>query len=287
MPRLLPFLLLVACVAPLAAEPALVAVTLKSGRTFHGVVDRATNDQTLVLRSGSASIALQRPIAWERVELAESAGKPLTPNELKQLAANDQGGPPPPPANETRPGVIIRHYPPQPEPLEPAAETRPNPPMSLRMDAAVMNWDQDVEQDGLLVLLEPLDAYGNLTPVSGTVEVVWYGGRRRDFNMGPYDNGWKAERLGLWQVPLRSEDLTYRGYVVKLPFQNMHPDFDIRIVNYSLVNVRLNVPGRGAFEASLDGVRVRPWSPFRDMLQQRERTRWLPTEVTGLGKNSP
>lgn len=269
------------CSSPAAAQTP-ISVTLQSGRTFAGIVDRASDDKTLVLRSGSATVSMQRPIAWESVASAMNGDQAISIDDLKKLAAADNGAAAPTIDNVTKPNLIIRRYPPPPppEPQPPA----PNPPNSLRMDAAVVNWDQDVENDGLLVMLEPVDVNGFVTPVSGTAEITWYGGR---FSGGWPDRGWKAERLGYWQVPVRSSELTYRGYLLKLPFQNLSPEFDMRMVNYSLVNVRLNVPGAGMLETSLDGIRVRPWSPFRDMLQQRNQTRWLPTEMTGRGKNSP
>jgi hypothetical protein len=63
----------------------------------------------------------------------------------------------------------------------------------------------------------------------------------------------------------------------------LHPEFDSDwfASPYGLVHVRLVAPGHGTFDASQDGLRIRPWAPSRDSLELKGYPRFLPTEAVG------
>jgi hypothetical protein len=148
----------------------------------------------------------------------------------------------------------------------------------VRIDAYVANWDQDVEVDGLVVHVFPLDCDGLVTPVDGTLNVTLVGqqlGAVRDREPFPH--------LGQWTRAVCLEDFGPAGAVYRLPFQAVHPEFDLRVSSGALAHARLIVPGSGTFEDSQATLRIRPYSAFRDHLQQRRGTRFLPVERTGRG----
>ncbi|MEX2173467.1 MAG: hypothetical protein WD872_03840 [Pirellulaceae bacterium] len=58
----------------------------------------------------------------------------------------------------------------------------------------------------------------------------------------------------------------------------MHPEFDTDWSGVGLVHVKFVAPGHGVFEDSRDAVRIRPFAPLRDQLQQKHMPRFLPTE---------
>src|SRR5206468_2719111 len=54
---------------------------------------------------------------------------------------------------------------------EPLAEELPLPRVArVAFDASIANWDADVETDGVLIVVAPLDIDQRLMPVSGTLE---------------------------------------------------------------------------------------------------------------------
>ena len=80
---------------------------------------------------------------------------------------------------------------------------------------------------------------------------------------------------------LTPQDLTPRGYAFRLPFQAIHPEFNLQVGSVGLVHARLAVPGTGVFEATTNTISVRPVNPIRDRLQVQQGSRFLPTERTG------
>jgi len=67
---------------------------------------------------------------------------------------------------------------------------------------------------------------------------------------------------------------------VPLPFAAVHPEFTSGVDHFGLVHVRLTVPGSGVFEQSLDGVRLRNWSPVRNGMYLQNGRRFFSTERT-------
>ena len=73
------------------------------------------------------------------------------------------------------------------------------------------------------------------------------------------------------------------GYMLKLPYQSVHPEFDREINPFGLVHVRMAIAGHGVFEASSAMVRLRPYSSVRDHQQQWRGRRFFHQEMTGRG----
>ena len=261
-----------------------VTIELVSGRTFSGQVDPRTTHEQLWLRFTKGRIVIRRPFAWDQVGYAELAGEAISLPDLRTRLLGEQ-----PAATEPGAGNLgcrfgstdleLRSHRPCRRSYELA---RPKPPKffdpvcSINIEAAVANWDADVENDGILVYVRPLDCTGSMVPAAGTLEVELVG-------EGPGNPSLPETfpTLGRWAQMLRADELTPRGYVFRLPFQAIHPEFNLQVGPAGLVHAQLAVPGRGVFEATTNTISVRPINPFRDRLQVQQNSRFLPTERTG------
>jgi len=268
-----------------------IRVWVESGRDFSGQVDQRTDDDSLWVRLSATGIEVIRPIKWERITQAEREGNRLSVTELKQLAAELKS---PSPIEATRSShiegnkiVMIGNRDTSTETKDILSrDSRPvaGPVRSVDFDVQIDNWDGDVEPDGLFVRVFPLDAYGAVTPVDGTLSVELSVPRRREFGHVPHGRGTSVDRVGRWSRSIRDKDLRASGIVLKLPFQAVHPEFDNDVWSHGFVHLRLVVPGHGVFEDSVDGVRVREFAPFRDYMQSLTGRRHFSHERTGRGK---
>jgi hypothetical protein len=289
MRRLLPILSLVSIVTVLAGAAQAdekVTVWLESGRTVTAQIDPRSSDTHLWLVRGDAGLSIARPIEWQRIVKAQRGADMLTREELKTIAKEVSA------AVEKKPveplplpkfhGVFAAPVAPDQSATDPAPPVR-----SLAIDAFHANWDSDVESDGLVVVVYPLDAFGQLTPVDGTLEVEVVAPEVRRFQDAPHGRGLTLERIANWTVAIHADDFTTGGARVQLPYQAVHPQFDWKTLPQGLVHARLTVPGQGTFDTTSDFVRLRPWSPLRDKLWRDTGRRFLPTERTGRGITQP
>lgn len=262
-----------------------VVVDVVSGRRFVGEVDPDTNESTLWLRRDLASGYLLRPIDWQRVTSVELGGDAYSGEEFRKalsvvreaLASESQQN-----AALGKPsgqGSII---------LGPAAATtqivaphadEPARVQSLAIDAYLANWDADVEPDGLILDVLPLDSEGALVPVHATVEVDLLAERTGVVKLAePF------ARIGRWTRRVDPADFGVWGARYRLAFQAVNPDFDRRWATHGALHVRLSVPGAGVFEQTDSTLRIRPYSSVRDRLEQANGNRYFYEERTGSGK---
>ena len=211
------FATLSACAAELQA-----VVNVASGRQFSGVVDEASDAQQLVLRSNHGSIKLWRPIRWERVVSATADGKPVDVSSLKNLAAaqatrekrQDTGVKPriqkvemrgePPAASESQAPEAI-------ELTQPRVAT-------VAFDASIANWDADVETDGVLIDVAPVDVNRRVVPVSATVEVELFAPQRRTLDLAPQSGGDTLELVERSDASDHAGGFGPSGVRLRLPF---------------------------------------------------------------------
>jgi hypothetical protein len=269
MPLLAAFLCLASGSLLQAAEPPLT-VKLASGRKFTANVDQKTGDQ-LWLRFSTGRASLLRPIAWERITSASLEGKEIKLDELRELCqtlksknAESEPLPPPPPAPETIP-----------------APAELPQVVTIRVDAWLANWDADVETDGLVVQLTPLDENGQPVAASGLADIELFAARQRKYHEAPQSGGWMTELMQRWTENVEPAQMGPSGVVLRLPFGAVHPEFSSGVDSIGLVHIRLTIPGSGVFEQSLDGVRLRNWSPVRDAMNLQNGRRFFSTEQTG------
>jgi hypothetical protein len=294
----------VGAVGPVWADPAAdpqseapVTVDLRSGRTFSAALDRRTTAEVLWLRWQQGAASVLRPIAWDRVERVRAGASSYDGGtfqrmveQVRQELASEQtaGSGATKAATMRSTTIVLRGSESDPGRDEgapaPAGPTTGRPRdaaevAALSIDARVANWDADVEVDGLIVEVRPLDASGYLVPVRGTLETTLIGiedsiVRRKD----PF------VRIGRWVESVHPEDFGGHGDSFarparfKLPFRSIHPEFDHNILPKAALNARLSVPGQGVFEATESSVRIQPYSAVRDYRQQRRGDRFFPIE---------
>jgi hypothetical protein len=273
--------LIVAVVTLVAGAPSLragefVTVQLASGRTIAGVIDPRSNSKQLWLWRGDGEASVARPIEWTSIASAVQGRESLTLGDLQLLAANIAVARRAPVQFIEQPkwrGVIaapIAEDQPREEPLPPIR--------SLSIDAYHANWDADVESDGLIIVVYPLDANGMIVPVNGSLEVELVAPEVRRFQDAPHGRGLTLERIGQWTAAVNADEFGSSGVRIQLPFQALNPEFETQILPQGLVHARLVVPGHGTFDTTADFVRLRPWSPLRDKLWRDTGRRFLPTE---------
>ena len=272
-------------------SPTAVSVELQSGRRFEGFIDSQSTPQQLVLRMERGTAVLSRPIPWKEIRVAHLGKQPIA---VADLAKTYQTHATPAKSWPQRAKLQAEVPSPSDRPAyrptnQPAEEKPPLPPakvISISCDALLANWDGDVEADGLVIHLQPIDAWQQMIAATGTLEVEMYTLQARAFHHAPQSRGRSVEPILRWTQAVNLEAYTARGAYVQLPFQAAHPEFDDSLGYYGLVHIKFSVPGSGVFEQSIDGVRIRPWSPLRDYLQMDTGYRFLPHEGTGRGKTS-
>jgi hypothetical protein len=274
---------LAAIAAVASADEPQLAVHVASGRQFRGTLDSTSTSDKLVIRSEQAGITLRRPIRWERVARATVDGSPIEVNALRTMAVSRQ------PTSTDKPPVLkkieMRSEAPiqaAPAEREPLVEELPRVAMVV-FDAAIANWDADVETDGVLIDVAPVDINRRLVPVSGTLEVELFAPQRRTLDLAPQSGGDTLELVERWTRAITPDDFGPSGARLRLPFGAITPELQPNWTawHYGLVHVRLAIPGHGVFEDSRDGVRVKPWAPNRDRLEMKTGQRFLSTENLG------
>jgi hypothetical protein len=283
-----------------AAESAVVAVGVNSGKVFVGQVDPRTNEYQLWLRTGRSGIEIRRPIEWESILLVRKADREFTagdfrtevlssqtsataltlyePNELPVPACGASALE----ANANRPKQSEHIFANRPNEwlsddrlarFIQAARANNTQVCSLSIDAHVANLNRSVEADGMVLHVYPLDGAGNMIPVDGTLDIDLIA------SVPPgWPRGEPLPAIGRWTVRLVPQQFGPAGAIVKLPFQNVHPEFDLNIGPYGLVHARLSVPGNGSFETSEGMLRIRPYSIIRDQWQQIDGRRFFDLE---------
>ena len=266
----------------------LATVHLASGRSLTGEVDSRSNDSQLWLRFVQERTMIVRRIDWDRVADVQIGDSAMSVDELRTQLAKLGSEPPKafrfeeryafnaketqivheiggPARLSTARGFIPRQH------RDPLAPVR-----TIAIDAYVANWDADVEVDGIALYVYPLDGHGMLTPTGGSLEVTLVG----HYSAG-YTSPGQFQRIGRWARSVRPANVGADGFLFRLPFQAVHPEFERELSKTGLLHVRLSVPGHGVFEASEAALRVRPYSPVRDRLEQVEDRRFFPIERTG------
>lgn len=271
-------MLLCTCFAPQLAAGQEVTVSLTSGRTFTAAVDPRSDEEQLVLRFEGVSTKLWRPIDWNRIESAKMNGQPLTIAELREFARQATPGDEP---RRELPAEPLDHGKSYAEQASRALSSAPRV-RTVSGDAAAANWDNDVEVDGIELYVYPISADGQVVPVDATVSVELIARRPRAAR-GRYvhSRGEPFPVVGRWTEQIAADQFGSQGAVLRLPFQALHPSFDTGLDAHGLVHLRLTVPGQGVFETSLDLIRIRPYSPMRDYLEQLEGKRFFPNESLG------
>ena len=225
-----------------------------------------------------------RPIVWDRIVSARYQAKDLAAAEFKQLAQqikSKRSAIEPASRTDASSNQVTRDGETMAEQAHQAL-ARTSPVRSVAIDAVAANWDSDVELDGLLVRVFPLDGYGQAVPVQGSVNVELIS-HRSETARSKYvsHRGQQFPQVGYWTRQVHAGGEASEGTILRLPFQAMHPEFRTDLAAHGVVHARLVVPGQGVFETSINLVRTRPFSPTRDQLQQLTGRRFFASEQLG------
>ncbi|MFT7642648.1 MAG: hypothetical protein ACI9G1_004406 [Pirellulaceae bacterium] len=251
-----------------------IDVSLKSGRTFSGLVDKKTDESHLVLRFGNASTYLLRRVSWQQVSSATVGEETISAKQLRsrvdRLATDFVA----PEKDTTKPAVTgQRTYADRAR-----AALRENRITHISIQASLANWDADVAADGIIVHVFPMDSKGRVVPVQGGLNVELFATAQVDFNEVPRSRGLQSQKIGRWYHRIGDSNYNESGITVKLPFGRINPETATQISNHGLVHVTFNVPGHGTFQSSQDYVRIRGFAPTRDQLEVKTGQRYFPSE---------
>ena len=149
-----------------------VAVQLTSGRVFTGDIDSRTDRARLWLRHSLGAGSVLRPIDWVRVVRVKLGEEVYSGQQFHRAVSALPQTSPTDSALNTEPSEIVLG-PAQTEPKPPRSRsTTASEVRSLAIEARLANWDADVEADGLIVHVFPLDLQGAPVPVHGRLEVT-------------------------------------------------------------------------------------------------------------------
>jgi hypothetical protein len=256
-----------------------MTVTLASGRTFTGALDQRTDNELLWIRFERSAARVLRPIYWDRVVRVLIGDEEVSAEELRAAVETVRNEDP----ALIEPGLPPRLPSPPPsrgrstaEPINDNRSASPTRVGSLAIDATAANWDGDVENDGLLLRVYPLDREGAAAAAEGTLSVELIAER------AGRAGGWQQRAaIGQWTRRVAAGDFGPNGATYRLPFQVVHPEFDADVAPHGVVHARLSVPGHGVFSTTETAVRIRPPSAARDRWQQVTGRRFHPRELTG------
>ena len=254
------------CVA--AELRAAVTIQTADGRELRGEIDERTTDETLWIRQEEEAIVLATSVDWSAVAGAAIDGEAIDTAALFAQWPQLQSVGPARKLSETMELVASGEQ--RRLPLQIARRI-----VAIEIEAFLINMDRYVEPDGLSLRIAAIDVDGRPVPVRGSITARLVG-ERDELRTGRV----RFEELQRWSQSVCLEDFEQGVANYPLRFRTVRPEFDWELIPVALLNVRLGVVGQGNYEASIP-VELRQFNPFRDQLQQFERSRFLPNELTG------
>ncbi len=263
-----------------AEKPALV--WLDDGSRIRSEIDPRTDVDRLWLTTQFGGGRVSQSIGWERVVQMELGGHSMEGWVARAAVATlreherEEGADQPP----SRPRLLA---------LGPAngsdtAGHRERVPVrqesSWRVEAMdvtawLSNWDQDVVDDGLLVELVPLDSKGYAVQCDGVLDFTLRAWRESE------KGGGLTAVTERWSKAVRTADFESGGLLLRLPFRVVEPHRNSQWWVRGALEVRFTVPGSGVVQRTITDLRLRPFSPMRDRLEERTGVRYLSSENAG------
>jgi hypothetical protein len=246
-----------------------LSVRTVDGRTLEGAMDARTDDRSLWVRRAEGGVVLATAVAWRDVDAATLGGETVEAFELRARRAElaSEGS-----ASEPGASLGLRV-------LAPTTETPVVRPPQVRnlelVNACVVNFDRDVEPDGLEVSIATIGDDGAAIAVAGSLRLQLLG-ERRPARVSLVEFG----ELDSWTQPVAPMDFVDGVATYELPFRRSAPEWQFDLLPDAILTAQLGVFGHGNYAASTP-VTVRPLNPVRDNLQLLEETRFLPGELQG------
>jgi len=246
---------------------AIVELTTSSGRTFRGNISPKSDLNTVHLTTRRGSIELSRPISWTAIRHLTINELPASFEKLAKLITKVHEAQ----DSSTQPTDVITIGPSAVTPRENqvAVQQREADPMTAPVTtvsswATFKSWDSDPSVDGLEVTFTPEDAQGLPTAAKGYLEAELYAFQNASFSTVPHGQGARFAKIGSWRIPLEQTFPRYDARVARLPYQSISPATDGSVSPLGTLVIKLVVPGQGTFSASMEDVRLRPYSAVRD-----------------------
>jgi hypothetical protein len=264
-------------VAAVAAELPSVSVELATGRKMRAVVDTRTDRDRLWLRFGSGDTYTRRGFEWQFISQITEGDRTLAKNELIQRAAAEREQMSSRPQRQL---VVRTSASPSdlPARVEPAVSSHAGRIVAVTFDVTLANWDSDVMTDGLEFHVTAWNAQREPVAVRGTLTAELFSMKRVEQDEIRHGRGRDLRRMERWSKQVDLQPDPSSAAILRLPFQTPYPEFDVDWAPFGLVHIQLVAPGHGVFHHSIDGLRIRPWAPLRDMLEMQTGKRYFPSE---------
>ncbi len=272
--------------ASYASGAEVVVVSLTNGRILTGEIDSRTDETELWLHSTEPSIVLLSSVPWSEVASARIQKKTLSQGEFRDAAIQ---------LKQPIPADVFRQSPASIKTSQPPVMPRVR---TMEIVPTLANWDRDAEPDGVEVRINPLTSEGQVAAINGIVTVRLVGRRlgtserlESRGSMGFWTDGASTreymprrgnaryQELGRWSERLQATDATNSGYVLRLPFRNVHPEHDLDVALDGQIDAHLSVTGQGVYDAT-SPIQLRRFSPLREELQLYRGTRLFPDEYS-------
>jgi hypothetical protein len=249
-----------------AAEP--IEVHAADGRVLHGVIDARSDDEQLWIRQEAGPVVLTTSLPWDDVAWAAVDGSRVEPAALRDHSAAA--------ATESQQAFTLPAASAAPIQSTAASRVRTRRVRNIDvLDACLVNFDRDVEPDGLAITIAAIGDDGLPVAVRGSLEARLFGERR------PNDARVVAfPELDRWTQPVKTDDFVDGAVTFNLPFRRTAPEWQFDLLPDAVVEVRLGVFGDGNFAASAPVV-IRQFNPLRDARQQHLKSRFMPRELHG------
>jgi hypothetical protein len=251
-------------------DPFALSVRTVNGRTLNGAMDSRTDERSLWVRRVEQGVMLAAAVAWRDVAAATLGGEAIESWELRERRAElASAGPRLAAGGASAVGAAA-------PPIEYAAIARPAQVRNLDIaDACVVNFDRDVEPDGIEISIAAIGDNGAPLAVAGSLTVTLLG-ERRPARVSEVEFG----ELDRWTQPVAPDDFVDGVATYQLPFRRSAPEWQFDLLPDAILNAQLGAFGHGNYAASTPVV-IRPFNPLRDNLQLLEETRFLPGEWRG------
>ncbi len=267
---------------PVLGADDLVGVELTNGNRVKAAIEGRTDGSRLWLTTSLGRGRLSQSIPWEHVREVEIEGQRFEGRVVRAAVATVRDAELPrlaplprqleqPDTRRIAKGLRLR----QAEATLPVAESRAPSPVKVQamtVSARLANWDQDTAVDGLIVELTPRDSLGNRVSCNGTVNI----------ELQAWKTSGRGGRMGIcserWTRSVTAGDFDSGSVFLQLPFRVIQPQLNSDWWSHGVLQIRLAAPGSGVVERTLTDLRLRPFEPMRDTLEQRTGRRNFPGE---------
>jgi hypothetical protein len=248
-----------------------VKLVLSNQRSIVGIVDQATNESHLALRSSSDRIALTSSFPWSQIRSIQTESQTLTGQAAQQWAMQNR-------SQGLSFAELARTSPASTESKAEKVDAMAIKPTSISITGVLANWDRDAAPEGIEVALVPIDATGLPAPVRGRLEL------KLIIEQDPLiDIGGVSHQPVYREIAKKSFSVDLKNFVngvaiFRLPIRDLPTDLPNDVACTGLVHARFSVPGYRVLNASDSQVMLRDMTRFREQKRLFSQERFFPFE---------